>query len=322
MAEATPRPLPLNLGAAPDSEVASEADVTVSAAASAAVEEEEALVVATAASEEEAVAATSAEVVIAASVNKTATTRLPTLLPVQTSVVVLVDAVDLAEVTETAVDQVVVVVVVGMTRATAVAHMMIDQAEIATEADSAATGPTAAAVPTSSRCVADESIATLTDLEKTTAGNVDTKAATRIRVSCDDTNLSRQESSFLSWWVSSVFRILHLHLLLSRLLFSFYLSTPRVSKGKIPFEKLPAATEGTTATFYHVGNQSKGNTDRTHGQHLESTQHAENSGFTSNLLYHSVVVPVPYVECLPSLFLLDYHNPQPLSSYHHRNLAR
>ncbi|KAI1406976.1 hypothetical protein F5Y13DRAFT_143306 [Hypoxylon sp. FL1857] len=131
------------------------------------------------------------------------TIRRPTRRLVRTGV----DVVALAEVTGTAAGQ----AVVGMTRATAVAHMMIDQADIVTEADSAATATVAAvaAVPTSSRYVADESIATTTGREKTRAGNGATKAATRIRVSSDATKpcdfLSRQES-FLSWWVSSVFR--------------------------------------------------------------------------------------------------------------------
>ncbi|KAG4221096.1 hypothetical protein PC116_g30427 [Phytophthora cactorum] len=93
------------------------------------------------------------------------------------------DVVDLAGVIGTAVDQ--AHQVVGMTRATAVAHMMIDQADIVTEADSATA--IAEAVPISNLSVADESIATTTGRETTRAGNGVTKERMRIPESYDAT---------------------------------------------------------------------------------------------------------------------------------------
>ncbi|KAI1075308.1 hypothetical protein F5B20DRAFT_389184 [Whalleya microplaca] len=74
---------------------------------------------------------------------------------------------------------------VGMTRATAVAHMMIDPADTVTEVDSAT--ETAAVAPTSSPFVVAENIVTTTGLRTTTIENVDTRAGMKIRASCDAT---------------------------------------------------------------------------------------------------------------------------------------
>ncbi|KAI1378504.1 hypothetical protein F4677DRAFT_397881 [Hypoxylon crocopeplum] len=128
-----------------------------------------------------------------------ATTRLPTRRLGQIGV----DVADLVQATGIAADR----AVVGMTRATAVAHMMTDRADIVTEADSATA--TVAAAPTLSRFVAEESIATSTGQETRTAENGASKAATRIRANCDATEppLSYRDKGRLSWWVSSVFCI-------------------------------------------------------------------------------------------------------------------
>lgn len=192
-------------------------------------EEEEDLCLIVTADSEVAAVETSAVVVTVALASRMATMPLPTRQLVPTLVV---DAVA-SEVTEEEATGTVADQVVGMTRATAVAHMMIDQADIATEADTAATAVTAIAeaVPTSNLSVADESIATSTVREKTTPGSAATKATTKTRVNSDVTNsapLSRQER-LLSWWVSSVFRIPHPHLY--QLLRPFFL-VPFDTKGK------------------------------------------------------------------------------------------
>lgn len=174
------------------------ADATVFAEASKAAEEEEALcLIATAASGVVAAAAAGTLVAeIAASASRMATMPPPThrLVPTLAADVVASEETGEEEETGTAADQ-----AVGMTRATAVAHMMIDQADIATETDTAATAIVEAA-PTSSRSVADESIATTTGREKTIAGSAATKAATKIRVSSDATN-----PAFLSIETKTVF---------------------------------------------------------------------------------------------------------------------
>lgn len=149
------------------------------------VEEEALWVVAIAAFEEEAPVATSVLAAIVVLVLRTVTTRrqMPRPVPIGLVVVALVEG------TVIAMDQ-----GVGMTRGTAVAHMMIDQADIATEADSVIA--IVGAAPTSSRFVADESIGISTGRERTRVENGATKAATKTRENCDDTKptfLSRQE---------------------------------------------------------------------------------------------------------------------------------
>lgn len=156
-------------------------DATASVEDFRAVEEGDSHLAVTAASEEELLAEVvetlAVPAVIVALVSRMGSTRPLTPRLVLTGL----DVADLAEAIRIAVDQ----VVVGMTRATAVAHMMIDQADIVTEVDSAIV--TAEAALTLSRFVADESIATSTGREKTTAENVALKATTRIHENYDVT---------------------------------------------------------------------------------------------------------------------------------------
>ena len=160
----------------------------------------------------------------AATARQTDSARLLMLLPAQVLVVVL----GVIVVTDTA--------LVGMTRAAAVAHMMTDPVD-ATAADSA-TG-TDAVVPTSSpsASVDQESIATTTVPEKTTAGSVGTRAATKTPESSVATSGPRYQSGPISLLrqrlgggylpsSQSVLRLVSFRL-------SFSPSPPRVSKGKI-----------------------------------------------------------------------------------------
>ncbi|CAJ2506312.1 Uu.00g004420.m01.CDS01 [Anthostomella pinea] len=160
-----------------------------------------------------------AEVAIVALVSKTAMVPLPTL---QLAPVVLVMVVA-AAVSETAVEETAVVeetevmteavtvtdMAVGMTHVAA-AHMMTDLADLVTEAVTVADSATETdeAVPTMNQFAADETSATATVPETTTAASVDTKAATKTRESSGATKCALIETKVIclgGYLMSSVF---------------------------------------------------------------------------------------------------------------------
>lgn len=256
MAEDTRKPLLPDLQDLSDSEVVALA-VDATAASEEGSREDAAVAEASVAvivdSEAAVVEEVSAGVAIAASARLTVMVHLLMLPLAQVPVAVLVDTV----VTE---------IVVGMTPAAAVAHMMTDPAAdvtavvaaiVAAIVSAAATGIDEVA-PTSSPSVTvdRESIATTTDPEKTTPGSAGTKAATRTRESSAGTKRFVYQDKDLdaSWWVSSVFSQSVPHVLSARL--SFCLLSPRVSKGKI-LSTTPVQPICTTKQYVTIGQQHR-----------------------------------------------------------------